>query len=156
MKAYDSLSTFADVTPALDALSKHSNITAVVFSNGTDSMVGNSVRSSPDLAPHAAVFSQLVTVEEVRKFKPSPEVYYHLAKKMGKGTSKEELSEMWLVSGNLFDVVGSRAAGMQAAWLDRGGHGWTDRLIDGESGRPTVVAKDLSEVVDAIFKHVAK
>ena len=156
MKAYDSLSTFPDVTPALDALSKYSNVTGVVFSNGTDNMVHNSVKYSPDLAPHASVFSQLVTVEEVRKFKPSPEVYYHLAEKVGKGKSKEEMSEMWLVSGNPFDVVGSRASGMQAVWLDRGGKGWTDELVGEEKGRPTLIAHDLREVIDVILDHIAK
>ena len=121
MKAYDSLSTFPDVSPALRAIANEADITAVVFSNGTNSMVANSVRSSPDLGPHADVFKDIVTVEEVGCFKPDPRVYFHLADKMGKGKSELDMSEVWLVSGNPFDVVGARAVGMQAAWVDRGG-----------------------------------
>ena len=153
MKAYDSLSAFPDVGPALEALSKEANITAVVFSNGTESMVGGSVKSSPDLKSYVSVFSQIVTVEEVKRFKPAPEVYYHLAEKVGKGQSKEEMGQMWLVSGNPFDVVGCRAVGMQAAWVDRAGNGWTDQLVQGMKGQPTVIVKGLGEVVDAVAKQ---
>lgn len=153
MKAYDSLSVFPDVSPALKAIADEPAITAVVFSNGTNSMVTNSVKSSPDLGPHAHVFKNIVTVEEVKCFKPDPRVYFHLAEQMGKGSSKQAMSEIWLVSGNPFDVVGARAVGMQAAWVDRGGAGWTDGLVQGETGKPTAVVKRLGEVVEAVKKH---
>lgn len=153
MKAYDSLSTFADVPPALKALADAPDVTAVVFSNGTNAMVTNSVHSSPDLGPHADVFREIVTVEEVKCFKPDPRVYYHLAEKVGKGGSRREMGEMWLVSGNPFDVVGARAVGMRAAWVDRGGVGWRDGLVRGELGGPTVVVKGLGEVMEAIRKY---
>ncbi|MCJ1356234.1 MAG: hypothetical protein MMC33_006228 [Icmadophila ericetorum] len=156
MKAYDSLSTFPDVLPALESVSTHTNITAVVFSNGTDEMVGNSVRQSPDLSPHASKFSQLVTVGQVKKFKPHADVYFHLAKTMGKGTSKEEMGKLWLVSGNPFDVVGARSVGMQAAWVDRGGNGWTDRMIQGDAGAPTFIGKDLKEIVNSIASYTGQ
>ena len=153
MKAYDSLSTFPDVNGTLQSIAEEQNIVAVVFSNGTKEMVTNSVKSSPDLGPNASVFKDIVTVEEAKKFKPHPEVYYHLAEKMGKGKNKEAMSKMWLVSGNPFDVVGARSTGMQAAWVDRAGNGWTDQLIPEEIGRPTVVVKGLGEVVEAVKKH---
>ena len=153
LKAYDSLSAFPDVAEALQSISQVPNITVVVFSNGTNEMVTNSVKSSPDLGPHASVFQNIVTVEEVKKFKPSPEVYYHLAGKVGKEKSKESMSKMWLVSGNPFDVVGARSVGMQAAWIDRAGNGWTDQLVPEESGSPTVIVKGLNEMVEAVKKH---
>lgn len=153
MKAYDSLSTFPDVSPALKALADQPGITAVVFSNGTNSMVTNSVKSSPDLRPYANVFKNVVTVEEVKCFKPDPKVYYHLAEKVEKGRSEQAMSEMWLVSGNPFDVVGARAVGMQAAWVDRGGAGWTDGLVQGGTGRPTAVVKGLGEVLEAVKEY---
>lgn len=116
MHAYDSLSTFPDVGPALSALKSEKNITPVVFSNGTDDMVSASVHRSPDLAGYKGVFEQLVTVEEVGAFKPDPRVYEYLAKTMGKDSSLEEdMGSMWLVSGNPFDVTGARAVGMQVS-----------------------------------------
>lgn len=146
MKAYDSLSIFPDVAPALKKLSSMPNIDCVVFSNGTKTMVGNSVNKSDELSPHASVFKKIITVDSVKSFKPAPEVYKYLAQCVGK-TGKED--EMWLVSANPFDVVGARAVGMQAAWVDRAGNGWQDML----GGEPTAVVKSLEEVADAVEKH---
>lgn len=148
MKAYDSLSTFPDVNPALEKLAQTPGITAVVFSNGTHAMVSQSVNHSPDLSPHAQVFKQIVVIEEVKKFKPAPEVYEYLAKKVGK--SRTEMGDIWLVSGNPFDVVGAKAMGMKAAWVDRAGSGWADQLVEGDQGQPTVIVRGLDEVVNAV------
>jgi len=153
MEAYDSLSTFPDVEPALEGVKRNTSLTAVIFSNGTDDMVKTSVKTSPDLGPHASVFCQIVTVEEVKKYKPHPDVYYHLAEKVGKGKSREDMEKMWLVSGNPFDIVGCRAVGMQAAWVDRAGNGWTDQLVPGEAGRPTVVVQSLDKIAEIIMGH---
>jgi len=152
MKAYDSLSTFPDVEPALKALANDSSIDAYVFTNGTDAMVSSSVKQSPSLSPHSSIFKDLVTIEEVKCFKPDPKVYYHLAEKVHK--SKAEMDRIWLVSGNPFDIVGARAVGLQAAWIDRAGKGWSDRLGDLASGGPTLVVKGLDEVVKAIQEWV--
>jgi 2-haloacid dehalogenase len=149
MKAYDNLSTFPDVKPALEAIAARSDIECVVFSNGTKSMVTNSVHSSSALSPHAKVFSGMVTADVVKAFKPAPEVYQHLAQETNMVGNE---SNIWLVSGNPFDVVGARAMGMQAAWVDRDGNGWADRLGD----EPTVVVKGLGEVVEAAEKWSQK
>ncbi len=145
MTAYDNLSTFPDVAPALESLSSKADMACVVFSNGTKSMVTNSVRQSDDLKPLSSVFSEIVTVDFVRTFKPAPEVYKYLAQCTDM-TGKE--SDMWLISGNPFDVCGARAVGMQAAWVDRTGNGWQDKL----GGEPTAVVKGLGEVVSAVEK----
>ncbi|ETI29573.1 haloacid dehalogenase, type II [Cladophialophora carrionii CBS 160.54] len=144
MDAYDHLSTFPDVNPALKRLENNSSIKCVVFSNGTKTMVANSVNRSQDL--NTSVFQDVVSVDAVRAFKPAPEVYRFLAEKVGRAGQEDKI---WLVSGNPFDVVGARACGFQAAWVDRAGLGWQDRL-----GRePTVVVKSLEEVADAVEKH---
>ncbi|KIV82314.1 haloacid dehalogenase, type II [Exophiala sideris] len=144
MKSYDSLSTFPDVTPALERLKDNSSIECVVFSNGTPKMVSASVNGSEELS--SSVFRDIITVDDVRTFKPAPEAYKHLAEKVGK---TGQMSAMWLVSGNPFDIVGARAMGMQAAWVDRAGNGWQDKL----GSEPTVVVKSLKEVADAVEKH---
>lgn len=113
-------------------------------------MVSNSAYHSPDLAPYSDVFKDVITVEEVRKFKPHPEVYYHLARKVGNGSEREHMKNMWLVSGNPFDIVGAKATGMRACWVDRGGARWVDALIEGEEGRPDLVVKGLGEVIEGI------
>ena len=147
MSSYDSLSAFPDVGSALAAISQEPTIAPVIFSNGTHSMLESSLRSSPDLSPHASLFKKIVSVEPVRKFKPHPEVYRHLTREVNK-EGKEE--EVWLVSGNAFDVVGAKAVGMRAVWVDRGGKGWQDALIEGDVGRPDVIVTELGEVVGKV------
>lgn len=147
MEAYDRLHAFPEVSPALNLLKKKSDqVDVYVFSNGTDAMVGNSIKSSPDLGPHADLFQSLVTVEDVKAYKPDKRVYTHLIKQVGKERSKEDV---WVVSANPFDIAGARAAGLNAAFIDRPGKGWIDRLD--ETSRPTTVALGVEEAVKTIL-----
>ncbi|KAL8958125.1 MAG: hypothetical protein Q9193_004759 [Seirophora villosa] len=148
MSAYDCLSTFPDVAPALKSLAKQLLIIPVIFSNGTQEMVGNSVNHSPDLSPYSEIFKNIITVEKVEKFKPHPDVYYHLADSVGK--TREQIGDIWLVSGNPFDIVGAKAVGMKAVWVDRGAGGWVDGLIEGEKGRPDMVIHGLGQLAEAV------
>ncbi|KAK3703547.1 hypothetical protein LTR37_014394 [Vermiconidia calcicola] len=153
MKAYDSLSTFPDVQPMLERLKSVPEIKKVIFSNGTHAMVSSSVNNSPDLAPHADAFDDIVVVEECRKFKPAAETYHHLATKVGKSVDdKKEMGEIFLVSGNPFDVCGGRAVGMNAIWVDRAGTGWQDAMMPGTCNEPTKIVRSLEEVVDVVIK----
>ena len=149
MHAYDSLSTFPDVEPALKRLANLGTVECVVFTNGTKAMATNSVTKSQHLSPVASVFKDIVTVDFVRAFKPAPEVYRYLAQT--RGMSGQEGS-IWLVSGNPFDVVGARSVGMNAAWVDRAGNGWQDKL----SLEPTVVVHSLEEVASVVEEHAQK
>jgi 2-haloacid dehalogenase len=148
MDAYNALSIFPDVKPALEKLAASPNLECVIFSNGTHSMVSSSVQQSNDLSPHSSLFKDIVTVDHIKRFKPAPEVYKHLIEKTGRlGHEKD----VWLVSGNPFDIVGARTFGIQAAWLDRAGKGWQDR----QGGRPTLIVQSLEELHDAIQAHSA-
>ena len=149
MECYDSLSTFPDVAGALNRLASSPNVEAVVFSNGTKSMVSNSVYRSQDLSPHAKIFRDIVTVDDVKQFKPAPAVYRHLAQTLGKDES--QMPQMWLISGNPFDIVGARSVGMNAIWVDRAGNGWTDAAVP--RLRPTAIVDNLEKIVDEIDRH---
>jgi 2-haloacid dehalogenase len=159
MKAYDNLGTFDDVPSALEGIKNSETIDAYVFSNGTHDMVSSSVNQSPSLSKFSGVFKGLITVEEVKVYKPDPRVYSYLVKQVGKNPeNKEDVESVWLVTGNPFDVIGARSAGMQAAWVDRSGHhgkgGWSDRLGDLANGGPTIVAGGVDEAVEGIEKWV--
>ena len=143
---YNNLHLFPDVAGALKALPGIAGVEAYVFTNGTDRMVRSSLSGSPDLAPLANVFKDVVTVEEVRAFKPAPSVYWHLLTKVGK--SREQAGDVWLVSGNAFDIVGARSLGLKGCWVDREGKGWTDACVDGKE--PDLIVKGLHEVVEKI------
>ncbi len=142
---YNHLTVFPEVPATLAELERMSNITPVIFSHDTDAMVSTSLLNSL----HAHPFKHIVTVEEAEEYKPAPGVYNFLARKV-------EMGEVWLVSENPVDVVGARAAGMQAVWVDRGasGFGWADQLVEGEEGRPTAVVRDLTEIVRVIRGHI--
>ncbi|KAK4863358.1 hypothetical protein LT330_002136 [Penicillium expansum] len=146
MQAYDSLSTFSDVDPALTHIATDPTIQAVIFSNGTRAMVYNSVLRSKDLSPHASVFQDIVTVDEVQQYKPSKASYEHLAKQTGQDPS--QMNKLWLISGNPFDIVGARATGMQAIWVDRVGAGWKDAVAP--DLQPTVIVHSLEHIVNEI------
>ncbi|KAL2223283.1 haloacid dehalogenase, type II [Thermoascus aurantiacus ATCC 26904] len=150
MAAYDSLSTFPDVLPTLTKLASKPKIIPVVFSNGTRTMVTNSVLHSKDLSPKANIFRKIITVDNVKKYKPAPAVYEHLAEEMDK---KSRMGDMWLVSGNAFDIVGALSSGMKAIWVDRGGRGWIDTVLP--ESQPTAIVRSLEEIVDVIEGRAA-
>jgi 2-haloacid dehalogenase len=102
------LSVFPGVPEGLAKLEKLHNTTAVIFSNGTDTMVSASSRNSLSSYTH---FKHIVTIEETGRYKPAPEVYEMFARKVGKA---EEVEKIWLASENPVDVVVARAVGMQA------------------------------------------
>ncbi|CAG8116855.1 unnamed protein product [Penicillium salamii] len=149
MRAYDNLSTFADVKPTLTRIASDLSIQAVVFSNGTKSMVSNSVLRSEDLSPHASTFQDVITVDEIQQYKPARACYQHLARKTGRDPTT--MNDIWLVSGNPFDVVGARSTGMQAIWVDREGGGWKDAASP--DLRPTATVHSLEQVVQEIQRH---
>jgi len=47
---------------------------------------------------------------------------------------------------NPFDVTGALSTGMRAIWVDRAGRGWSDRLLDPATMRPTKIVRSLYEI----------
>ncbi|KAF2648088.1 HAD-like protein [Lophiostoma macrostomum CBS 122681] len=154
MKAYNTLSVFPDVPPLFEHLRQEDNahIHAAIFSNGTSDMIHATLDESPDLRPHRELFKDVVLVEGVGRFKPAPEVYTHLLSTVHK-THHEQ--DVWLISGNPFDVVGANAVGLRTCWVDRSGAGWTDKLVEGDKGRPNIIVSGLHEVVGKVAGYGA-
>jgi 2-haloacid dehalogenase len=152
LDAYNSLTIFPDAKSALELLPSKKNLESYIFSNGTKAMLQSSIHESDDLKPFANLFNGIVSVEETQVFKPAPDVYRHLVKSVGKKwESNDEVAKVWLVSGNPFDVVGAKSVGMKACWVDRGGNGWTDRLMgDDEEFKPDLIVKGVKDAVEGI------
>ncbi|KAI1742821.1 haloacid dehalogenase [Xylaria scruposa] len=149
MRAYDALHVFPEIPAAMQLLQENSGaVDAYVFSNGTDDMVGNSIRTSPELGPHADMFRSLVTVDSLKCFKPDPRTYVHLVEQAGK---KGHTTDVWVVSANPFDIAGAKAAGLQAAFIDRPGKGWIDRLD--ETREPSLVTDGVDKAVQSILNY---
>jgi 2-haloacid dehalogenase len=62
-------------------------------------------------------FDGIVSADEVRKYKPSRELYLLASKRLDL-----EISQIALVSSHLWDIAGARAVGMHTCWIDRIGY----------------------------------
>jgi 2-haloacid dehalogenase len=109
LQAYRELPAFPDAALGL-ARMRDGGHRMVAFSNGEADFV-HAVLTHAGLLP---LLADVVSVDEVRTYKPSPAVYRHLAARTG-----TPMSETWLVSSNPFDVIGAKAAGLRAAWIRR-------------------------------------
>lgn len=132
LEAYLYLPLFPEVATSLDAL-KAQGHQLVAFSNGVEA----SIRA---LLANAGVLPRLedvVSVDDLRTFKPDPEVYAYLARRTGRA-----LGETWLISSNAWDVLGAKAAGLRAAWIKR----QPEAVFDPWDIEPDVVVNDLDEL----------
>lgn len=151
LSEYENLHIFEDVGPALDRLRDRGDVECYIFTNSTDKMAHASLQKSPGLSPYQNVFKEAITVEEVRCFKPAPAVYWHLLAKVGK--ERTQAGEVWLISGNPFDIVGAKTLGLSAVWVDRQGKGWADRLLN---QKPDMIVSGLGEVADKVTKRARR
>ncbi|WP_192034922.1 haloacid dehalogenase type II [Halomonas sp. YLGW01] len=129
MATYGRLPAFPDVAEALQRFSG-AGVTCVAFSNGTREAV-DGLLSQAGLRDY---FDDIISVDEIKRFKPDPAVYSHLRDRM-----ESEAQDTWLISSNPFDVIGARHAGLHAAWVRRS----AEAPFDAWGGEPDVTVTDL-------------
>jgi 2-haloacid dehalogenase len=109
MDAYMTLAPFPDVTPGLEQL-KSLGLKLGILSNGAPAMLQSASRN----AGITELFDAIISVDEIRVFKPHPRVYdlasSHLATPPG---------SIGFVSSNSWDVNGAGSAGLRAFWIQR-------------------------------------
>lgn len=86
-------------------------------------------------------FEQVISTDEVRCFKPAPQVYHLAAKRLG-----VEPEQIRLVAAHDWDVTGALRAGCAAAFVARPGH-----VMNPFGPQPDVRGADLGEVVEKIL-----
>jgi 2-haloacid dehalogenase len=86
------------------------------------------------------VFTQVLSVDPLRTFKPHPRVY-ELAPRLLQ-LPKEALV---FVSANAFDVIGAKAFGFQVVWINR-----TNAPLDELGWQPDVVIQRLDQLPQAL------
>ncbi|MBQ0756010.1 MAG: haloacid dehalogenase type II [Amphritea sp.] len=109
MAQYQQLQAYADVVPGIESLKAQGHY-CVAFSNGPAAKV-------KELLGNAGVLELLddvVSVDEISRYKPDPAVYLHLLKRTG-----SRAGNSWLISSNAWDVMGAKHAGLNAAWVQR-------------------------------------
>jgi 2-haloacid dehalogenase len=109
MEAYLSLSAFPDVKPGLEALARQ-GMRLAILSNGEPRMLEAAAKS-------AGVFDlleRIISVEEIKVFKPSPQVYDLASEHLN--VNRAELA---FVSANSWDISGAASAGLTTFWIQR-------------------------------------
>lgn len=127
---YRTLPAFPDVAAGLAAL-EGLPLRLMAFSNGRRDDIEALLR-------HAGIrerFEGIVSLLDVRTFKPDPLAYAHFRQAAGDG-------DAWLVSSNPFDVIGALSAGLKAAWVRRS----SAAVFDPWDLEPTAVIGGLEEL----------
>jgi len=109
MEAYLSLAAFPDVKPGLEAL-KRQGLALAILSNGEPKMLEAAARS----AGIDGLLDRIISVEDVKIFKPSPRTY-----NLGAEHMNIRSSELGFVSSNSWDVAGAASAGLLTFWIQR-------------------------------------
>jgi len=136
MEGYRMLPTFPDVEEGLENL-KSAGFRMFDFSNGREEDVSALLRN----ATIDTYFDGVVSVDEIKSFKPNPAVYCHFLRRSGSTGS-----EAWLISSNPFDVIGAISAGMRAAWIRR----TADIIFDPWDIEPTITVSGIGGLQNAI------
>lgn len=107
MQAFLSPSAFPDVKPALDAIK---GVPLAILSNGSPGMIESAVRENR----LTSCFAEIISVDRVRIYKPSPRVYA-----LASGILNVPREDILFVSSNSWDVAGARAFGFRVCWCNR-------------------------------------
>ena len=136
INAYNNLPTFHDVESSL-AILNSTGFRIFALSNGS----ANTVELLLNNANIRSYFLDIVSVDEIKSYKPNPDVYSHFL------TRAEALREnAWLISSNPFDVIGAVSYGMRAAWIKRS----AEALFDPWEIEPTLTLNGLSNLAEQI------
>jgi 2-haloacid dehalogenase len=107
MAEYLTLATFPDVADAL--MRKVAGRTGIL-SNGSPDMLDPLVKHS------GLKFDAVLSVDEVKVFKPAPRVYQLAVDRLG--VPKERIG---FVTSNFWDAAGAKSFGFTVYWINRGG-----------------------------------
>jgi 2-haloacid dehalogenase len=136
LEVYRRLPAFPEAAGGLERI-RRAGHRMVAFSNGEADFV-RAVLTNAALIP---MLEDIVSVDEVKIYKPAPSVYRHLAARMG-----TSLEDTWLVSSNPFDVIGAKAAGLRAAWVRRNPRA----ILDPWEIEPDIIVSDLIELSERL------
>ena len=109
MAAYNKLALYPD---ARDALAGFSGLKLAILSNGAPAMLGPLVKN----AGLEKTFTAVISVDEVKIFKPSPRVYQLAPDRLGVAAH-----EIGFVSSNYWDAAGAKSFGFNVYWINRAG-----------------------------------
>jgi len=134
LESWKNLNLFEDVVEGLDQLKKHYRL--VLLSNGENWFLEYLVKNRVKFG-----FDEVISAQMIGAFKPHPVVYRACARILGR-----EPHELMMISSNSFDVIGARACGFQAAWVNRYGLPYEENPY-----KPTLVVKNFRELAASLL-----
>lgn len=135
LEQYRALPAFPDAVGGLQRL-RDRGIRCAAFSNGTHDSL-QAVLGQAGLLP---LFDDLVSVDAIKTFKPDPAVYNYFVRRSG-----ARHADCWLISGNAWDLIGARNAGLNTAWVNRSGS-----RFDPWGGPPDMEVADLAQLASSM------
>jgi len=138
MDEYLRLSTFPDVPAALARLRRNQanlSVRQAILSNGSPDMLVPLVKNS------GLKFDAVLSVDEVKIFKPAPEVYELAVKKLS--VPKDRIG---FVSSNCWDALGAKSFGFTAYWINRAG-----APVDRLGFTPDAILKSLGNLPEILL-----
>ncbi|MCA1061028.1 haloacid dehalogenase type II [Rossellomorea aquimaris] len=131
LDAYLELTHYEEVEQVLENLKPYQT---AIFSNGSIDMLSPLVEQSS----FGHLLDEVLTVDEVKQFKPTPMAYQLVLKRLG--VKREEVLFM---SSNPWDIAGATNFGFHTAWINR-----QDKVMDELGVKPHFVYKDLRGILE--------
>jgi 2-haloacid dehalogenase len=128
MAEYNRLETYADVPKAFAGFG---GVKKAILSNGSPDML------APLVAHSGLELDAVISVDEVRMFKPAPTVYELAVRHLG--TARERIG---FVSSNCWDALGAKSFGFTVFWVNRAG-----ATLDRLGFEPDRVVAGLDEIL---------
>ena len=135
LNLYKILSPFSEVPEVLKNLKKK-NYKLAILSNGTPSLLNELVKSNN----LENVFDDILSIEEVKIYKPDSKVYDIPVKKY-----KIEKNEFAYLSANTWDVSGAGNYGFNPVWVNR-----NNSIFDNLDYVPKYQIENLSKLIDIV------
>lgn len=130
-----SLPAHPDVRPALERLATN-GFRLVTLTNSAPSAVEQQVKN----AGLSGLFERSFSVDAVKRFKPAPEPYRHVAKEMN-----VKVGDLRMVAAHAWDVLGALEAGCAAAFVARPG-----KVLYPLGPKPDISGSDFHVVAEQI------
>ena len=125
MEEYTRLALYPEARAALSRLKGKK----AILSNGSPDMLLPLVENS------ALPFDAVMSVDEVKVFKPAPEVYELAVRRL-------RTESIAFISANCWDALGAKSYGLRVCWINRAG-----APVDRLGSRPDRVLKSLDEIL---------